>query len=332
MILRFPYSRRIRLHLAALMTLTCVTAAQQALAQQYPTRPVRLLVGVAPGGVTDLAARIIAPKLGQALGQTFIVENRPGASGAIAATAAAKAAPDGYTLFLGNVADMAVNPALQPSLAYDTLKDFVAVAPVSNTALTVVVHPSVPANDLRGLIALAKAQPGKLSFATAGNGTVNQLVGEWIKHDAGIQMIHVPYKGGGPSTQDVLAGHVPIGVIAVSAARAHVHGGRLKLLGVSTAQRLSFEPGWPTIAESGFPGFNASVWVGLFAPASVPKPIVARLSAEMNRILKMPEVRDLFNAQGADVLTGTPEELTAMMRADRQRYGRMVQDFDIHMD
>ncbi len=303
-----------------------------AAADPYPSRPVRVLVGVASGGVTDLAARIISPKLGEHLGQPLIVDNRPGAGGAIAAGAGAKAAADGYTLYMGNIADMAVNPALQPDLPYDVLKDFAAVAPISDTALTIAVHPSVPARDMRELINLAKAQPGKLSFASAGNGTVPQLVGEWINHAAGIRMTHVPYKGGGPSTQDVVAGHVPVGVLAVSAASPHSRAGRLRILGVTTAKRLSFQPDWPTVAESGFPGFDASVWVALFAPAAVPKEIVLRLNTEVNRVLALPDVREHFIAQGADVLGGSPEQLSTMVKHDFERYGRMVRDFDIRLD
>jgi tripartite-type tricarboxylate transporter receptor subunit TctC len=309
-----------------------VFGSNESSAQPYPSHPVRVLVGVAPGGVTDLAARIILVKVGEKLGQQFVVDNRPGGSGVIAASAGAKAAPDGYTLYMGNIADMAVNPALQPNLPYDPLKDFAPVAAISDTALTLAVHPSVAAKDLRQLIDLVKSQPGKIAFASAGNGTVPQLVGEWLNHAAGMKMIHVPYKGGGPSTQDVVAGHVPVGVIAVSAATPHARAGRLRVLGVSTEKRLAFQPDWPTIAESGFPGFNASVWVALFAPAATPKEIVSLLNAEVNRVLKLPEVRERFNAQGADVLGGSAEELGGLVRADLQRFGRMVREFNIRAD
>ncbi len=318
--------------ICGLAVFVSLIASNEASAQPYPSHPVRVLVGVAPGGVTDLAARIIFVKLAESLGQQFIVDNRPGGSGVIAASAGAKAAPDGYTLYMGNIADMAVNPALQPKLPYDPVKDFAPVAPISDTALTLAVHPSVPAQNLRQLIELVKSQPGKVAFASAGNGTVPQLVGEWLNHAAGIKMIHIPYKGGGPSTQDVVAGHVPVGVIAVSAATPHARAGRLRVLGVSTAQRLSFQPDWPTIAESGFPGFNASVWVALFAPAATPKEIISLLNTEVNRVLKLPDVRERFNAQGADVLGGSPEALNALVRADLQRFGRMIREFDIRAD
>jgi tripartite-type tricarboxylate transporter receptor subunit TctC len=303
-----------------------------AMAQDYPSRPITIVVPNPPGGVADLAARMIAPKLSEALKQQVVVDNRPGGGGSIALGLVSKARPDGYTLLMGTIADVSIHPLLMPSVPYDTLKDFAPIAPISSTALTFSVHPSVPARTLREFIDLAKAAPGKYAYASAGNGTLNQVVGEWIAHDAGIKVTHIPYKGGAPSTADVVAGHVPAGIIAVSAAKPNAAAGRLRVLAVTTPKRLPFEPNWPTVAESGFPNFSASIWVGLLAPASTPRDVVAKINAEVNNILKTAEVRDKFNAQGADVLGGTPDELSATIRADRQRYARMLKDYNIQLD
>jgi tripartite-type tricarboxylate transporter receptor subunit TctC len=319
--------------LASMFVLLASTGfAVDSLAQAYPARPVTIIVPASPGGVADLAARILAPKLTEVLGQQVLVENRPGAGGSIALGVVAKAKPDGYTLVMGTIADVSIHPMLVPTVPYDTQKDFAPIVPVSSTALTIAVHPSVTANNLRELAAQAKADPKKFSYASAGNGTLNQVVGEWFAHEAGIKMNHIPYKGGGPATQDVIAGHVPVGILTVSAAIPNVTAGRLKVLGVSTAKRLPFEPNWPTVAESGFPNFNALIWVGLLAPANVPKDIVAKLNAQVNTILKSTEVRSKFHAQGADVLGGTPEDLASTIRSDRERYGRMLKDYNINLD
>jgi tripartite-type tricarboxylate transporter receptor subunit TctC len=330
---RFIDINKTRRRLAwAFILLASAGFAVDSMAQAYPARPITIIVPNPPGGVADLAARMIAPKLTEALGQQVLVDNRPGAGGSIALGVVSKAKPDGYTLLMGTIADVSIHPMLMPTVPYDTQKDFAPIVPISSTALTIAVHPSVTANNLRELVAQAKADPTKFAYASAGNGTLNQVVGEWFAHDAGIKMNHIPYKGGGPATQDVIAGHVPVGILAASAAKPNVTAGRLKVLGVSTAKRLPFEPNWPTIAESGFPNFNASIWVGLLAPATVPKEIVAKLNAEVNTILKSAEVRNKFHAQGADVLGGTPEDLSATIRSDRQRYGRMLKDYDIHLD
>lgn len=317
---------------SALILLASAGFAVDSMAQAYPARPITIIVPNPPGGVADLAARMIAPKLTEALGQQVLVDNRPGAGGSIALGLVSKAKADGYTLLMGTIADVSIHPMLVPTVPYDTLKDFAPIVPVSSTALTIAVHPSVPAQNLKELVAVAKADPSKFSYASAGNGTLNQVVGEWFSHDAGIKMNHIPYKGGGPSTQDVIAGHVPVGIIAVSGAKPNVTAGRLRVLAVSSAKRLPFEPNWPTIAESGFPNFDASIWVGMFAPASVPKEIITKVNAEVNKILQSPEIRGKFNAQGADVLGGTPESLASTIRDDRQRYAKMLKDFNIRLD
>ncbi|MDB5473033.1 MAG: bordetella uptake protein [Devosia sp.] len=330
---RFTDINKTRRRLASMFVLLASTGfAFDSMAQAYPARPITIVVPNPPGGVADLAARMIAPKLSEALGQQVLVENRPGGSGSIALGLVSRAKPDGYTLLMGTIADLSIHPLLMPTVPYDTQKDFAPIVSVSSTALTIAVHPSVTANNLRELVAQAKADPKKFAYASSGNGTINQVVGEWFAHDAGIEMNHIPYKGGGPAAQDVIAGHVPVGIIAVSAAKPNVTAGRLKVLGVSTAKRLPFEPNWPTIAESGFPNLSASLWVGLLAPANVPKEIVVKLNAEVNTILKSAEVRNKFHAQGADVLGGTPEDLVSTIRSDRERYGRMLKDYNIRID
>ncbi len=304
----------------------------QALAQSYPSQAVRIVVGDAAGGVTDLAARIIAPRLAEALGQPVVVDNRPGGTGAIAAVFVAKSAPDGHTLFLGNNGSLVMNPVLQPGLLYEPVRDFAPVAALSSIPYALVVHPSSPARDLNGLLALARAQPGKIAYATPGNGTIGQLLGDWIKHQTGTDLSHVPFKGGAAATTAVLGGHVPAGLLAVSSVTQHVRAGRLRMLGVSSAQRLSFEPDWPTLAEAGAAGVNASVWLALLAPAATPQAVVSRLNTEVNKLLRTPEVREALNAQGAAVLGGTPDALSAMVKSETASFTRMAREFNIRLD
>jgi tripartite-type tricarboxylate transporter receptor subunit TctC len=300
-------------------------------AQQYPTRPVRVVVGDAPGGVTDLAARLIAPRLSENMGQQFVVENRAGGTGAIAGTQVAKAAPDGYTLFLATNGSMVINPILQPNLGYDT-RDFAPVSAVSSVAYTVVVDPAVPARTLRELIALAKAQPGKFAYASPGNATIGHLLGDWLKSVAGVDMTHVPFKGGAAATTGMLGGQVPVGLLAVSSVAPHVRSGRMRLLAVSSAKRLPFQPDWPTIEESGYPGVSASVWVALVAPVATPKEVITKLNTEVDRVLSVPEVRTALNGQGATVVGGSPEVLATMMRTETANFSRMVKEFGIRVD
>jgi tripartite-type tricarboxylate transporter receptor subunit TctC len=304
-----------------------------ALAQSdYPNRPIRVLVAVAPGGVTDLAARSVTPKFNELFGQQFLVENRPGAGGVIGTEMAAKAPADGYTLIFVSAAEMTVNPGLLPKLPYNPQRDFAPIGPVSNTVLVLAAHPSQPLNNVGELVAYAKSRPGQIAFASAGNGTVNHITGEWFANLAGLQLVHVPYRGGGPATLDVVGGQVPVGVLAISSAIQHVKGGKLKVLGVSSSKRVSFVPDWPTIAEQGFPNFDSAVWVGLFAPAGTPAPIIQRLNVELNRVLRMSDVRERLNAQGAEVLGGSPEQLAAMIRDDQARYARLIKQYGIKPD
>ena len=307
-------------------------ASTGAFAQDYPTRPIRVIVSVPPGGVTDLAARNVMPRLAEIMGQQFLIENRPGAGGVIGVELASKAAPDGYTLLMVSAAEMTVNPALLAKIPYNAVRDFVPIAPVSNTVMLIAAHPSQPVTNIRELIAAAKARPGQLTFASAGNGTINHVTGEWFANLAGIEWIHVPYRGGGPATQDVLGGQVPFGVLALSSALPHVRSGKIKALGVTSSQRVSFVSDWPTVAEQGLPALDAAVWVGLFAPAGTSAAVIARLNTETNKILAQKDVRDRFNAQGVEVLGGSADSLAAMIRRDQARYAQLIKQYNIKPD
>ena len=250
----------------------------------------------------------------------------------IGVEAAVRAAPDGYTLIMVSAAEMTVNPALLPKISYEPNRDLVPIAPISNTVMVLAAHAGQSVSSIRELVALAKSQPGRFAFASAGNGTINHVAGEWFGSLAGIDWVHVPYKGGGPATQDVVGGQVPFGMLAVSSALPHVRAGKIKALGVTSAQRVSFVPDWPTIAEQGIAGLDAAVWVGFFAPAGTPPMIVARLNAAANKILAMRDIRDRFNAQGAEVLGGSSEDLAAMMRRDQARYAQLIRQYNIKPD
>ncbi len=316
----------------ALIAATLLIAGPQASAQGYPNKPVRVLVGVPPGGVTDLGARIVFNRLGEVMNQSFVIENRPGAIGSLAGRVVLKSPADGYTLLMGSSADMAIGPSLLRDMPHDPLKDFTGVVPVSSTAMTISAHPSLAANTIAELIQLAKAKPGTLSYASAGNGTVNHIVGEWFKSVAGVDITHVPYRGGGPATQDAVAGQIPLAAIAVSNATPVVKAGKLKVLAVTSAKRVPFQPDWPTVAEAGFPEFDATVWVAVFAPTGTPTDVIARLNSEINRVLKSPDVRERFNSQGAEVTGGTPEDLNRLLRDDAARYAKLIKQFGIKLD
>ena len=305
--------------------------AAPVMSQSYPSQSVRMIVGDPPGGVTDLAARIIQTKLAESLGQQVIIENRPGGTGAIAATLVARATPDGYTLFMSNSGSLVMNPFLQPNLQYDPIKSFTHVAPISASAFAVAVHPSVPAKDLRELIALVRESPDKFSYASSGNGTVPQLLGEWIKSVAKVTITHVPYKGGAAAMQDLVAGHIPIGMVAVSAAQPNARAGRIRVLAVSTTKRLPFELTWPTIEET-FPGVTSTLWVGLVAPAGTPREVVLRLNGAIQRILREADIRERFNAAGAEVMPGPPEGLLNLIRDESQSYLPLVRQLNIRSD
>ena len=291
--------------------------------QPYPTRPVRLIVTYPAGGGADTMARLIAPRLGEALGQPILVENRGGASGTIAADLVAKSAPDGHTLMLDATA-FAVNASLYPNLPYDPEKAF---APITLLALfpnVVVVHPANPVSSIKELIAKIKAEPGQIAFASSGNGSAQHLAAELFRQRAGLDMVHVPYKGGGPALIDVMGGQVPLYFANMASALPHVKNGKLKALAITGAKRSAAAPDLPTVAESGMPGYQVYEWNAIFAPAGTPPAIINRLQAEIAKVVKIPEVRERMLALGGEIVASSPADLGAWVREQTASWARVV--------
>ena len=290
-------------------------------AQNYPSKPIRMVVPSAAGGILDTVARTVAGKLSEPLGQQVIIDNRPGAGSTIGSDIVAKSAPDGYTIAM-IATSHAINPSVYSKLPYDTLKDFAPITHGVNLTNALVVHPSLPVNNVKELIALAKSQPGKLTFGSAGNGQSNHLSGELLKIMAGIDMTHVPYKGSAPALTDVLAGNISMMFVDILSALPHVKAGKLRLLAVTGFKRSAAVPEYPTVDESGVQGFNGNSWLGLVGRAGTPKEIIAKLSAETTKILQSPEVRERFLAQGVETVGGTPEQYQAFIEAEIPRWAR----------
>ncbi len=305
---------------AAMMAVAAATAMAQ---QSYPVRAIRLIVPSAPGGGTDITARIMAPKLSEYLGQHVVVENRAGAATMIGGEAVARSAPDGHTLLMG-ISTLAINAAMYRKVAYDALKDFAPISQVVALSNVLVTHPSLPAKSVKELVALAKARPNQLNFASAGVGTNPHLSMELFLSMTGIKMTHVPYKGSGQGIIDVLAGQVPVMAPAVPTALAYIKAGRLRALGVSSAKRSNAAPDIPTIAEAGVPGYEATQWFGILAPVGTPRAIVDRLHRETVRALKEPEVRNRLVADGSDPVGSTPEEFAAYLRSETDKWAKVV--------
>ncbi len=310
----------------AALALSSALAPQPGIAQQdYPTRPLRLIVPTAPGGGTDFTARTIAQKLGEAIGQTVIVDNRPGAAGNIGVDIAAKASPDGYTLVMP-ITSFPINPHLYDKLPFDTVTDFTPIVLAASAPLLLVLNPAVPAKSVSELIAVAKSKPGQLNYANSGNGTTAHLAGELFKKMAGVNLVSVPYKGGGPAVIDLIAGQVQVYFSTIPAALAQVQAGRLRGIAVTATRRVPLIPEVPTAAESGLPGFEVIGWFGLFAPAATPKPIIARLNTEINAVLKLAETQKRFSGDGLVPGGGTPEELGNFLRAEVAKWGALIRD------
>jgi tripartite-type tricarboxylate transporter receptor subunit TctC len=315
--------------LAAVVLTVAVSAGAQ---QQYPSRPIRMLVGFPPGGGTDIVGRIVAQKLSENLGQSVVVENRGGATGMLAAEIAAKAPADGYTIMMCHIAAMAILPSLYPKMTYDALKDF---TPISMSAIgpnLLVVHPSVPARSVKELIALARARPGQLQYASPGAGSVQHLSGELFKLQAKVDMLHVPYKGSGQSIVDLIAGQVQLDFDTVPPVLPHVRTGKLRALAVTSEKRFSILPDIPTVSEGGVPGFDMGTWWGLVAPAGVGREVVTRLQNESVKILRQPDVKEKMAFAGAEAVGNTAEQFGAFMRAETAKYARIVRDAKIKLD
>ena len=309
-------------------------ATAPALAQTaaYPNKAVRLIVPAAPGGGADFLARIVGTRLAEQTGQTFVVDNRAGASGTIAADATAKAAPDGYTVLLGQSTSIAIAPHLYQKLGYDTLKDLRAVTLVAEVPNILVVHPSVPASNVKELIALAKSKPNLLNFGSAGNGAPSHLAGEMFKGSAGVNMVHVPYKGAGPAVNDLLAGQIQVMFAPMVAVLPQVKAGRLKALAVTSAKRSPAIPELPTLSEAGLTGFAIVSWFGFFVPSATPQAVVDKLHAETVKALKSPDTIERFAKEGAEPEGNTPAEFALYVQQEYARYAKVVKDNNIKAD
>ena len=321
-------SRLHRFALGALLALVATAAS----AQTYPTKPIRLVVPFPPGGATDILARDVAQKLTEAWGQQVIVDNRPGAGGNIGSELVAKSAPDGYTLEMGTVGTHAINASLYAKMPYDHVKDFVPVILVAGVPNVLVVNPAVPANSVAELIAYAKANPGKLNFASSGNGTSIHLSGELFKFMAGVQMTHVPYKGSAPALQDLIAGQVQLMFDNLPPSLPQIKAGKLRALAVTSLARAPALPDVPTMAEAGLPGYEASSWFGVLAPAGTPPAIVTKLNAEIAKWLATPEAKEKLSKQGANAAGGTPEDFAKHIAAETAKWAKVVKDSGAKID
>lgn len=312
--------------LRGLLFAAAVLAIQAAHAQSYPSRPIRLVVPFPPGGSADILGRALGQKLGEGLGQSVVVENRPGAGTAIAAELVAKAAPDGYTLMLGTVSSHAINPALNPKLPFDPLRDFTPIAPVAAIPFALLVHPSVPARTLPEFIGYARSKPGRLDYSSAGSGTSNHLAGELFEAMTGTHMVHIPYRGSAPALQDLIAGRVSVMFDLVLTAAPHVRSGAVRALAVTGAKRSAALPDVPTVAESGLPGYEVSAWFAVFGPAGLPRPIVDRLNAEIARALAAPDLQQRLASQGAETLAGSPDQFAAYLKGEVAKWAKVVRN------
>ena len=306
--------------------------ASRAEGQPYPARPIRFIVPFPPGGSTDTYSRIIGGKLGEALGQPIVMDNRAGAAGALGAELAAKAPPDGYTIVLGQDGNMVLGPAVRTTKNYDTLRDFAPISLVVRTPQVFVVNDSSPLRSVKDLIAAAKAKPGALTYASAGTAGSGHIVGAFFNIAAGIDTVHVPYKGGGPGMLDLRAGRVSYMVTSMVSSLTFARDGRARLLAVTGTKRSHLFPDVPTLAESGFPGFESTLWHGVLAPAKVPRAIITRINREVVKVLAMPDVQKSLEYEGGQVSPSTPEEFDAFIRGDVERTSKMVKRTGIRLD
>lgn len=309
-----------RHHLGMLL---CLLLAPPAWAQTWPARPVRIVVPFPAGGPTDIVSRVIAPELSKALGQQVIVENRGGAGGMIATEQIAKAAPDGHTLLMGTIGGIAVAMSLNPNRGYDTLRDFAPITQSVTVTNILVAHPSVPAKTVKDLLALAKARPGRLNYASSGNGTVTHLAGELFKLLGKVDITHVPYKGGAPALTALVSGEVDMSYENSLIITPHIKSGKVRAIAVTGTRRSQLLPELPTIGET-LAGYSASGWYGLFAPAATPKTVIARLNSEVVKILRMPEVVQRLSGQGAETVGNTPDEFAAFVRGEIDKWANLV--------
>jgi tripartite-type tricarboxylate transporter receptor subunit TctC len=317
--------------LRGLAALLLIWSSACACAADYPTRAIHLIVPFAPGGGNDTVARLVSDGVTAELGQPVVVENRPGAGGVVGAEAVARAPADGYTLFLGGVGSHAINPNLHAHLSYDPIRDFAPITLVASAPLVLVVHPSVPAKSVRELVALAKAQPGHLNYASNGNGSSSHLAAVMFDSMTGADMVHVPYKGLSPALTDLLSGQVQLMFSSVVAILPHVKAGKLRALAVSSPARMALLPDLPTIAESGVPGYESSSWYGILAPAGTPPEVVKRLNAALVKVIAQPAFRDALAREGAEPVGNSPEAFGAFIKAEKERLGDVIRQAKVPM-
>jgi tripartite-type tricarboxylate transporter receptor subunit TctC len=313
------------------MAAALAIAAQGIQAQDWPAKPVRFIVPYPPGGGTDVIARIVQPRMSEGLGQPIVIENRGGAGGAVGTEAASKATPDGYT-FLFTLSSHTINPLLY-KLSYDVVKDFAPVSMVVSVPQLIAANSNAPVKTMKDLVAMAKAQPGKLAFASVGNGTPSHIAGELLKLKTGIDILHVPYKGGGPAVTDTIGGQVPLLIATAPAAMSHVKAGTLRALAVTTLKRSPGAPDIPTVAEAlNIPDFEVDSWYAIFAPAGTPASIVRRMQGEVARVVQLPDVRQKLIEQGGDPVGGTPEELDRVVRDELKKWAQVIQAAKIKLE
>ena len=315
-----------------IVTAAFTFAASSILAQGYPNKPVRMIVGFPPGGGTDVVARVIGAQLQEWWGQAVTVENRPGATGTIGADVVAKSAPDGYTLIMGHVNSTGIAPNLFAKLPYDPIKDFSGVAYVGYVPNVLAVHPSVAATSVKELVELAKSKPGAMNYASSGNGSTQHLAGEMFKQLTGTSIVHVPYKGSGDAIKDLLGGTVNMNFDTMPPVLPHIQSGRLRGLAISTPRRLPQLPEVPTFAEVGITGFDVANWYGVMAPSATPREIVARLNADINKAMQVPQVRSRLEAVGTQLREMSTAEFDAYMRAEVTKYAKLIKDANIRIE
>ena len=321
---------------AAAFLFAAVFLSAGALAQStdlYPQRAVRIVVPYPPGSGTDIVARLLGQRIGEHWGQPVVVENRPGAGAIVGVETVAKAAPDGYTIGIADTGPFAINPALYPKLPYDPVRDFTPVIELAKLPFMLVAHPSLGVSSVTELIARAKREPGRINYASVGNGSSVQLATELFKKQAGVDLVHIPYKGSAPALNDVLSGTTPVMFVNLLSGLQHVKSGRLRALAVATGERLRALPDVPTVAESGVPGYEFQTWFGIIAPAATPAPIVERLNGEFRRALSVPEVRErLLNEGGMQPVGGSAAEFAALIAGEKERWGKLVRETGARVD
>jgi tripartite-type tricarboxylate transporter receptor subunit TctC len=316
------FRMRFRTTLAAIAIM--LSGIAPALAQDYPTHPITLVVPFAPGGSTSIVGRVIADRMGQLLGQNIVIDHRPGAGGTVGTKFVAKSEPDGYTLLLGYTGTLAIGPSLYKEVGYDPRKDFAPIGMIGNAPSVLVVHPSFPAANVAELIAFAKANPGKVNFGSAGVGSVNHITGEYFARSAGITLVHIPYKGTGPALTDLLGGHIPMALAPIPPVHANVEAGLLRALAVTGKTRSALMPDVPTIAETGLTGFEASLYYGLVAPAGTPQPVIDRLNRELKAALASDEVKKQLGADGTEITPTSPQDYAEFIDKDEKKWAELV--------